>query len=156
MHWDVLLGTLTSYCLNQDQYWGIRQYWFDSLHWRHNEHDGVWNHQPYDCLLNCLFRGRTKKTSKLRVTGFCVVNSPVNSAQEGPVRRKMFPFDDVIMWNAWVPSFEQLWTTQHVDTHCNFRDWTWLAFVQVRAGPLLGTKALPINQLILTHHQLNT
>ena len=44
-------------------------------------------------------RRRSKKTSKLRVTGLCVGNSPVtvNSSHKGPVTRKMFPFDDVIM-----------------------------------------------------------
>ena len=47
-----------------------------SLQWRHNGHDGVSNHQPQDCLLNRLFRRRSKKTSKLRVTGLCVGNSP--------------------------------------------------------------------------------
>ena len=47
-----------------------------ALHWRHNEPDGVLNHQPRDCLLNCLFRFRSKKTSKLRVTGLCAENSP--------------------------------------------------------------------------------
>ena len=35
-------------------------------------------HQPYDCLLNRLFRRRPKKTSKLHVTGLCAGNSPVN------------------------------------------------------------------------------
>ena len=48
----------------------------DTLHWRHNEPDGVSNHQPRDCLLNCLFRCRSKKTSKLRATGLCAENSP--------------------------------------------------------------------------------
>ena len=48
-----------------------------SLQWRHNEHDGVSNHQPHDCLLKRLFRRRSKKTSKLRVTDLCVGNSPV-------------------------------------------------------------------------------
>ena len=69
------------------------------LHWRHNDHDSVWNHQPHGCLLNRLFRRKSKKTSKLRVTGLCVGNSPgpVNSPHKGPVTRKMFPFDDVIM-----------------------------------------------------------
>ena len=43
-----------------------------SLQWRHNGCDGFSNHQPHDCLLNRLFRGRSKKTSKLRVTGLCV------------------------------------------------------------------------------------
>ena len=39
------------------------------LRWRHNGRDSVSNHQPHDCLLNRLFRRRSKKTSKLRVTG---------------------------------------------------------------------------------------
>ena len=47
-----------------------------SLQWRHNGRDSVSNHQPHDCLLNRLFRRRSKKTSKLRVTGLCVGNSP--------------------------------------------------------------------------------
>ena len=46
-----------------------------SLQWRHNEHDDVSNHQPNDCLLNLLFGRRSKKTSKLRVTGLCAGNS---------------------------------------------------------------------------------
>ena len=49
----------------------------DSLQWRHNDHDGVSNRQSGDCLLNRLFRCISKKTSKLRVTGFCEGNSPV-------------------------------------------------------------------------------
>ena len=70
-----------------------------TLHWRHNDHDGDSNHQPHGCLLNRLFRRRSKKTSQLRVTGLCVGNSPgpVNSPHKRPVTRKMFPFDDVIM-----------------------------------------------------------
>ena len=43
-----------------------------SLQWHHNGHDSVSNHHPHDCLLNRLFRRRSKKTSKLRVTGLCV------------------------------------------------------------------------------------
>ena len=34
------------------------------------------NHQLHDCLLNRLFRRRSKKTSKRRVIGLCVENSP--------------------------------------------------------------------------------
>ena len=48
-----------------------------SLQSRHNERDGVSNHQPHDCLRNRLFRRRSKKTAKLRVTGLCAGNSPV-------------------------------------------------------------------------------
>ena len=49
----------------------------ESLQWRHNEHDVVSNHQPHDCLLNRLFKCRSKNTSKLHVTGLCEGNSPV-------------------------------------------------------------------------------
>ena len=43
--------------------------------WRHNGRDGVSNHQPHHCLLNRLFRRKSKKISKL--TGLCVGNSLV-------------------------------------------------------------------------------
>ena len=48
-----------------------------TLQWRHNGRNIVSNQQPHDCLLNRLFRRRSKKTSKLRVTGLCAGNSPV-------------------------------------------------------------------------------
>ena len=48
-----------------------------SLRWRHNGLDSISNHQPHDCLLNRSFGRRSKKTTKLRVTGLCVGNSPV-------------------------------------------------------------------------------
>ena len=48
-----------------------------TLQWRHDECDGVSNHQHHNCLLNRLFRRRSKKTSKLCVTGHCAGNSPV-------------------------------------------------------------------------------
>ena len=70
---------------------------FITLQWRHNGHDGVSNHQHRHCLINRLFRRRSKKTSKLRDTGLCAGNSPVNSPHKWPVTRKMFAFDDVIM-----------------------------------------------------------
>ena len=74
----------------------------ETLQWRHNGRDCVSNHQSYDCLLNRLFRRRSEKTSKLRVTGLCVGNSPVAGefSHKSTVRRKMFPFDDVIMRNV--------------------------------------------------------
>ena len=48
--------------------WQFCWYW---LHWRLSNH---WSH---DCLFNRVFRCRSKKTSKLCVTGLCVGNSPV-------------------------------------------------------------------------------
>ena len=56
-----------------------------ALHWRHNERDGVSNHQPHDCLLNCLFRLWSKKPSKSRVTGLWAGNSPMTG--EFPAQR---------------------------------------------------------------------
>ena len=95
---DVLLKPVTCIYYGTDQQFLPRTI-IKSLRWRHNDHDSVSNHQPHGCLLNRLFRRRSKKTSKLRVTGLCVGNSPgpVNSPHKGPVTRKMFPFDDVIM-----------------------------------------------------------
>ena len=47
-----------------------------TLRWRQNGHDSISNHQPHHCLLNRLFRRRSKKASQLCVTGLCVGNSP--------------------------------------------------------------------------------
>ena len=79
-----------------------------ALQWRHNDHDIVSNHQPHGCLFNRFFRHRSKKTSKFRVTGLCVGNSPgpVNSPHKGPVTRRMFPFHDVIVVNVWLQLYK--------------------------------------------------
>ena len=45
------------------------------------------------CLLNPLFRCRSKNTSKLSVTGLYEGTSPVTEASNAD----MFPFDDVVM-----------------------------------------------------------
>ena len=70
-----------------------------TLQWRHNEPDGVSNHQPHDCLLNRYSGADQRKyqssTSLAFVRG--IHRWPVNSPHKGPVTRKMFPFDDVIM-----------------------------------------------------------
>ena len=48
-----------------------------TLEWRHYGLDGLSNYQPHHCLLNRLFKRRSNKISKHRVTGLCVGNSPV-------------------------------------------------------------------------------
>ena len=70
-----------------------------ALQWHYDEHGGVSNHQPHHRLLNRLFRRKSRKTSKLRVTGFCAGNSPVASGftAQRPVTRKIFPPDDVVI-----------------------------------------------------------
>ena len=66
------------------------------LRWRHNGCNGVSNHQPHDCLLNRLFRRRSKKTSKLRVTGLCAGNSPETG--EFPAQRASNAENVSIWW----------------------------------------------------------
>ena len=61
-----------------------------TLQWHRNERDSVWNHQPHDCSLKRLFRRRSMKTSKFRVSGLCEENSPVNSRTKGQLRWKCF------------------------------------------------------------------
>ena len=50
---------------------------YTALQWRHNGRDDVSYHLPRQCLLNRLFKRRSKKPSKLRVTGLFAENSPV-------------------------------------------------------------------------------
>ena len=70
-----------------------------SLQWRHKERNGVSNHQPHDCLLNCFFKAQIKENIKFRVTGFCKGNSPVTGEfhLQGASNAEMFPFVDVIV-----------------------------------------------------------
>ena len=78
------------------------------LQWRHNGRDGVSNHQPHDCLLNRLFRRRSKTTSKLRVTGLRGGNSPVTV--EFPAQRASNAENVSIWWchhvGGWGTSLE--------------------------------------------------
>ena len=109
----------------------------EALQWRHNDYDSISNQQPHCCLLNRLFGRRSKKISKLRVTGLCVGNSPglVNSPHKGPVTQKMFH----LMTSSWVMEFsdgymfiliskyikrfqwfksQHIWRTMYVVFHC--------------------------------------
>ena len=74
-----------------------------SLEWRHNGRDSVSNHQPHDCLLNRLSRCRSKKTSKPRVTGLCVGNSP--GTGEFPTQRASNAENVLIWWRHHVLCF---------------------------------------------------
>ena len=81
------------------------------LQWCYNGRDGVSNHQPHDCLLNRLFRHRSKKISKFRVTGLCAGNSNVTG--EFPVEMTSNAENVSIWWRhhvcyMWHAMF--LWT----------------------------------------------
>ena len=68
-----------------------------TLQWCHNERGCFTNHQSHDCLLNRLCRCRSKKISKLRVTGLCVGNSPVTG--EFPAQRASNVGNVSIWWH---------------------------------------------------------
>ena len=82
--------------------WQIKCVWkfnivcSQSLRWRHNGPDCVSNHQPHDCLFNRLFQHRSKKTSKLRVTGLCAGKSP--GTDEFPAQRASYAENVSIWW----------------------------------------------------------
>ena len=75
-----------------------------ALQWRHNGRDSVSNHHPREYILNRLIRCRSKKTSKLRLTGLCAGNSPetgefpaqrASNAENGLVIRGIGNFREV-------------------------------------------------------------
>ena len=80
-----------------------------SLHWCHNDRGGVSDHQPHDCLLSRLFRRRTNKTSKLRVTGLCTGNSPATG--EFPAQRASYAEDVSIWWRHHVCNSASIFST---------------------------------------------
>ena len=86
--YKLTLFKLTFLFANQPFKWAVQL--------RHNEHDGISNHQPHDCLINCLFRRISKKTTKPRVTGLCVGNPPVTG--EIPAQRASYAENVSIWW----------------------------------------------------------
>ena len=70
-----------------------------ALQWRHNGRDGISNHHPLDCLLNVYSGTDQRKHQSSASLAFVreIHRWPVISPHKGPVTRKMFPFDDVIM-----------------------------------------------------------
>ena len=81
------------------------------LQWCHNGCNDISNHMTHDCLLNCLSRRRTKKTSKLCVSGLCEGNAPVTC--EFPTQRSSNMENVSIWWHhdglkssqyAWSPT----------------------------------------------------
>ena len=80
-----------------------------SLRWRHNGRDGVSNYKPHDCLLNRLFRHRSKRTPKLCFTGLCAGNSPVTS--EFPAQMASNAKNVSISWRHHVMTRKAFWIT---------------------------------------------
>ena len=128
--------------------WQARPYTYpkiaSTLLWRHNGHDGVSNHRPRDCLLNRLFR-RIQRKHQSSATLACVWGIhrwSVNSPHKGPVTRKMFPFDGVIMWCAGIfrwRCYMVIWQPRYTDSgSCFVR----LRLLRLFHGPCVTVKLL--------------
>ena len=70
-----------------------------SIQWRHNERDNVSNYRRLDCLLNLCSVADQRKQQNSASLPFVrgIHRRPVNSPHKGPVTRKTFPCEDVIM-----------------------------------------------------------
>ena len=90
---------LNQFALHSDLSSWINEIPMASSQWRHNGRDGVSNHRRPDCLLDSLFWRRSKKHQSPASLTFVrgIHRWPVNSPHKGPVTRKMYPLDDVIM-----------------------------------------------------------
>ena len=67
------------------------------LQWRHNVRDSVSYHQPHNCLLNRLFRRRSKKSSGSPAFMRGIISDRWFVPHKGPVTRKMFH----LMTSSW-------------------------------------------------------
>ena len=116
----------------------LKWFWSTQIpsRWRQNGHNGVSNHLPH-CLLNRLVSCRSKKASKLRVTGLWAGDSPVTG--EFPTQMASNT-DNVSIWwchhairrcpiISWVPS------NINVYTRIFLHIWIYLlAYVEWRYG----------------------
>ena len=103
------------------------------LRWRHNGHDSVSNHQPNECLLNRLFRGRSKKTSKLRVTGLCA--GKFTGAGEFPAQMASYAEKVSIWWRHHANG------TYHNGSHSDWDYWPGtLVYLYTFADPKISTR----------------
>ena len=125
-----------------------------SLQWRHNEPYGVSNHQNLDYLLNRVFRRRSKKTPKLRVTGLCEGNQPVTG--EFPAQRSSNAENVSIWWRHHYLPFEHFrpflvfakpslhfWHLFPFDLHCRQFSTSHAGNKGATEGPLLHSNSFP-------------
>ena len=85
-----------------------------SLLWNHDERDVVSNPRRLDCLLNRLFRCRSKKTSMLLVTCLCEGNSPVTG--KFPSQRASNEENVSIWWRQ-----HNTWWRHRMETFSSYR-----------------------------------
>ena len=89
-----------------------------TLRWRHDEHDVVSNHQSHDCLLNFYSGADQRKHQSSASLAFArgIHRASVNSPHKGPVTRKMFPFDDIIMRKRYLGLTGDCFTNKEVSS----------------------------------------
>ena len=101
-----------------------------SLEKRHTERDGVSNHRRHDWLLNRLFRHKSKKIWKLRVTGLCEGNASVPG--EFSIQRASNAENVCIWWRHHVHSIVKAGGTREsvvvptADSGCSWSVYAWL------------------------------
>ena len=110
----VIYASIGSICMNPNH---RNTHIFLPLQWHHNGGDGVSNHQPHDCLLNRLFRRRSKKTSMV-VTGLCAGKSPVTG--EFPAQRASNAENYSIWWRHHASRQTLLMYEQAMKSRCRF------------------------------------
>ena len=109
-----------------------------TLQWRHNGCNSISNHQTHDCLFNCLFRRRSKKTSKLRVTCLFAGNSPRNRwihRTNGQSRGKCFR----LMTSSW-----------HISWYCTANMYNNINWCAARQQTYLITKRHISSKILIT------
>ena len=95
----ILTNALTVH-LTRKQYWicNLQRHARSTLQWRNNERDGASNHQNiYSTIYSGTDQRKHQSFASLAAAVRGIHRWPVNSTHRGPVTRKMFPFDDVIM-----------------------------------------------------------
>ena len=107
-------------------------------HWRHNERDGLSSHRYLDCLLNRLFRCRSKTISKLRITGLCEGNSPVTD--EFPAQRASNAEKISIWWRQHEPTW--VWLTEIIRILMNHIPLSTLMAIKLRQFDHYATEYL--------------
>ena len=122
-----------------------------TLRWRHNGRDSVSNHQPHDCWLDRLFRHRSKKTSKLRVTGLCVGNSP--GTGEFPAQMASNA-ENVSIWWRHHDTYQHIKTSWTGNTFCITDPFCWdlIVFIHVLSHLLNAVCYLWKRNLRLAQH----
>ena len=101
--------------------WAFPLKFSSALHWGHNDHDGVSNHQPHDCLLNRLFRRRSKKhqSSASLALVWGIHRDRWIPRTNGQLRGKCFH----LMTSSWVKATRPLWWLVNNDSYTGLAPW---------------------------------